>query len=173
MNIITSLTFFFVIKWNHFPCYWSFVRGIHRSTVNSPHNGQWRGAYMFSLICASINGWVNNREAVKRHRAHYDVIVMCVSRMHGHFPPSCMISSDQPFRLVEWFLTSRNTIFVPYNADHWMERLPTLELSFPFGQKCLEHNCALENGAIAYSTTNHYLNQCWLIIYKTPSNGMQ
>ena len=37
--------------------------------------GQWRGALMFSLICAWINGWVNNREAgdLIRHRAHYDV----------------------------------------------------------------------------------------------------
>ena len=24
-----------VIKWKHFPCYWPFVRGIHRSPVNS------------------------------------------------------------------------------------------------------------------------------------------
>ena len=39
------------------------VRGNHRSPVNSPHKGQWRGALMFSLICAWINGWVNNREA--------------------------------------------------------------------------------------------------------------
>ena len=40
--------------------------------------GQWRGALMFSLICARINGWVNNDEAgdLRRHRAHYDVIVM-------------------------------------------------------------------------------------------------
>ena len=32
---------------------------------------------MFSLICALINGLVNNREAVdlRRHRAHYDVTV--------------------------------------------------------------------------------------------------
>ena len=49
-----------VIKWRHFPCYWSFVRGIHRSPVNCPHKGQWGGALMFSLICAWINGWVNN-----------------------------------------------------------------------------------------------------------------
>ena len=42
-----------VIKWKHFPRYWPFVRGIHRSPVNSPHKGQWRGALMFSLICAS------------------------------------------------------------------------------------------------------------------------
>ena len=45
-----------VIKWKHFPRYWPFVRGIHRSPVNSPHKGQWRGALMFSLICARING---------------------------------------------------------------------------------------------------------------------
>ena len=37
-----------VIKWKHFPRYWPFVRGIRRSSVNSPHKGQWRGALMFS-----------------------------------------------------------------------------------------------------------------------------
>ena len=67
-----------VIKWKHFPRYWQFVRGIHRSTVNSPHKGQWRGALMFPLICAWINGSVNNSEAgdLRRHRTQYDVIVM-------------------------------------------------------------------------------------------------
>ena len=52
--------------------------GIYRSPVNSPHKGQWRGALMFSLICAWINTWVNNCEAgdLRRYRAHYDVIVM-------------------------------------------------------------------------------------------------
>ena len=47
-----------VIKWKHFPRYWPFVLGIHRSPVNSPHKGQWRGALMFSLISAWINGWL-------------------------------------------------------------------------------------------------------------------
>ena len=67
-----------VIKWKHFPRYWPFVWGIYRSPVNSPHKGQWRGALMFSLICAWINGWVNNGEAsdLRRHHAHYDVNVM-------------------------------------------------------------------------------------------------
>ena len=34
--------------------------------------------FMFSLICAWINCWVNKRKAgdLRRHRAHYDVIVM-------------------------------------------------------------------------------------------------
>ena len=29
-----------VIKWKHFPRYWPFGRGIHRSPVNSHHKGQ-------------------------------------------------------------------------------------------------------------------------------------
>ena len=70
-----------VIKWKHFPRYWPFVRGIHRSSMNSPHKGQWRGALVFSLICIWINGWVNNREAgdLRRYRAHYDVTLMIAS----------------------------------------------------------------------------------------------
>ena len=67
-----------VIKWKHFPRYWPFVRGIHRSPVNSSHKGQWRGALMFCLIRAWINSWVNNCEAgdLKRYLAHCDVIVI-------------------------------------------------------------------------------------------------
>ena len=67
-----------VIKWKSFPRYWPFVRGIHGQPVNSPHKGQWHGALMFSLICAWINGCANNCEAgdLRRHRPHYDVIVM-------------------------------------------------------------------------------------------------
>ena len=49
-----------------------------RSPVNSPHKSQWRGALMFSLICAWTNDRVNNRDAgnLRRHRPHYDVIVI-------------------------------------------------------------------------------------------------
>ena len=50
----------------------------HWSPVNSPHNNQWHGALMFSLICAWTNGWVNNCDAgdLRRLRSHYDVTVM-------------------------------------------------------------------------------------------------
>ena len=69
-----------VLKWKHFPRYWPFARGIHRLPVNSLHKDQWRGALMFSFICAWIIGWVNNREAgdLKHQRAHYDVIAMLI-----------------------------------------------------------------------------------------------
>ena len=38
-----------VVKWKQFPRYWPFVRGIHRSPVNSPHKGQWRFDVFFDL----------------------------------------------------------------------------------------------------------------------------
>ena len=66
-----------VIKWKNFPRYWPFVRGIHRSPLNSSYKGQWRGTLMFSFICTWINSWVNNREAadLRRLRALFYVIV--------------------------------------------------------------------------------------------------
>ena len=66
------------IKWTYFPRYWPFVWGIHQSPVNSPHEGQRRGALMFSLIHAWTNGWVNNRDAGdwRRHSTHDDITVM-------------------------------------------------------------------------------------------------
>ena len=53
----------------------AFVNGILGSPMDSHHKGQWRGALIFSLICAWINGWVSNRDDgdLKRHRARYGV----------------------------------------------------------------------------------------------------
>ena len=31
-----------VIKWEHLPHHWPFVKGTHRLPVDSPHKGQWR-----------------------------------------------------------------------------------------------------------------------------------
>ena len=36
-----------VIKWKYFPRYPPFVRGIHRSPVDSPYKGHWREAWCF------------------------------------------------------------------------------------------------------------------------------
>ena len=89
------------ISW-YFPRYWPFVWGIHRSPMNSPHRVQWRGALIFSLVCARINGWVNNREAcdLGRHCAHYDVIVMiCHENPRQSFEYRCVI-----FRLFRYYM---------------------------------------------------------------------
>ena len=61
---------------SNFPCYWPFMRGIHRSPVNFPQNGR-----CIFFICAWMYGRVNNREAgdTRRHGAHYDAIVLWAS----------------------------------------------------------------------------------------------
>ena len=71
------------MKWKYFPCYWPFVRGIHRTPVDSPHKDQWRGALVFSLICAWTNGSANNRDAgdLSHPHVHYNVTVIHFVKM--------------------------------------------------------------------------------------------
>ena len=98
-----------VIKWKQFPRHWPFVRGIHRSPVNSPHKGQWRGALMFSLIWAWTNSWANNGDAgdLRRHRAHYDVIVMGVSSLCNRLVQTQIVwSSCNTLRYCLWRFTN-------------------------------------------------------------------
>ena len=54
------------------------LEGIHRWPVDSPHQGQWRWALMFSLICVRTKGWANNRATgdLRRHRAHYGATII-------------------------------------------------------------------------------------------------
>ena len=113
-----------VIKWKHFPRYWPFVRGIHRSPVNSPHKGQWRGALMFSLICARINGWVKKREAgdLRRYHAHYDVIVMhimvgrlCQNSTHRLLCDWNMSRCDWNMSRCNWNMSRSNWNISPCN----------------------------------------------------------
>ena len=91
-----------IIKWKHYPRYWPFARGIHRSPLKSLHKGQWRGALVFPSICAWINGWANNRETgdLKRHRAHNEVTVM---QHNGHNPLIFLATTKQ---LYEWSSSS-------------------------------------------------------------------
>ena len=107
-----------VIKWKHFPRYWPFVRGIHRSTVNSPHKGQWRGALKFSLICVWIHSRINNREAgdLRRYRAHYDVNVML-------FLCGCYIRLELPQKPSLVLYDRRRTDVM---TSHWYQTLEPL-----------------------------------------------
>ena len=123
-----------VIKWKHFPRYWPFVRGFHRSPVISPQKGQWRGALVFSSICVWIKGSENNREAgdLRRHRDHYDVTVMGFGRSSCHNSTEAAACTTNTFGCTvnetEGELThSRNRkreIYTPQN---------------PFGKQALSH----------------------------------
>ena len=116
-----------VIKWKLFPRNRPLVRGIHRSPVNSPHKGQWRGALMYSLICEWTNGWANNREAgdLGRHRAHYDVIVMLLAQ--------CVVfPDDPPHKAKLWcILSCLSTRAVEQTVDmHVSRKLMKLRLCY-------------------------------------------
>ena len=71
-----------VIKWKHFRVTGHFVREIHRSLANTLTKASDAELWCFLRSVPWINGWVNNREAadLRRHRAHYDVIVMFIYR---------------------------------------------------------------------------------------------
>ena len=110
MNTNSVITHYDVIKWKHLPRYWPFVRRIHRSPVNYPYKGQWRGALVFSLICSWIHGWVNNREAgdLRRHRAQYNVIVMYTIRV-----------LDSRHSILIMSLRSRRYFYGKYSLKWW------------------------------------------------------
>ena len=60
-DVTLMLAFFHddVMKWKHFPRYWSFVRGIHQSPVNSPHTKASNAELWCFLGCNWMKGWVN------------------------------------------------------------------------------------------------------------------
>ena len=122
-----------VIKWKHFPRYWPFVRGIHRSLVNSPYKDQWRRAVMFSLICGWMNGWVNNREAgdSRPHRAHYNATVMQRFPEDHHkyhvqlTPLICLTHFDKLVEMIKYYVTS-NVLNMCSKVSTRSKMLPTM-----------------------------------------------
>ena len=91
-------------SWRHqmetFSRYWPFVRGIHRSPVNSPNKGRWRGTLMFSLIWAWMNGWVNNREAGDYY------LNQCWNIQWNFNRNSYIFIQEYPFENVGWKMAS-------------------------------------------------------------------
>ena len=77
-NVFSWYTIFHddVIKWKHFPRYWPWDFTGHWLISRTKASDAELWCFLWSAPW--INGWVNNREAgdLRRHRAHYDVIVM-------------------------------------------------------------------------------------------------
>ena len=139
-----------VVKWKHFPRYWPFVRGIHRSPVNAPHKGQWRGALMRSLICVWVNAWVNNRDAgeLRRYRAHYDVTVM-------------MMALNDPVNLQQWpphLFIKYPYVSLGFACCVFCVSAKSEETMFGFGSLQWRHN---ESDGVSYRRHTHCLLNCW------------
>ena len=108
-----------------FQRYLPFVRGIHRSPVNSPHKGQWGRALMFSLICAWINDWVNNGEAgdLRCYRAHYVVTVIddtCFGHsFEGQVECHCITWWSAIQHMTRFCVSCLNTLRPTQNGRHF------------------------------------------------------
>ena len=90
-------------------------------TVEFPDKGQWRGALMFPLTRAWINGWVNNPKTgdLRRHRTHYYVTIM------AHVDQIC---PDDTELLPEQMLTSNQRDFVAVTRWHFPSKCSRNEL---------------------------------------------
>ena len=83
-----------------------------------PRKGQWRGALIFSLICAWTNGWANHWDAsdLRRHRAHYSITVMKVAKITKvtrYIISICSWSKWSHLRRVQ-----QGTYFM-WSVEHW------------------------------------------------------
>ena len=182
-----------VIKWKHFLRYWPFLRGIRRSQVNSLHKGQWRGASMFSLICAWTNSWANNGDAgdLRRHHAHYDVIVMRYPLWH-----QASISSPSAKLVLLWMsLFNAHTLkrkcchfdeilitdcteschFDNFRCSQWWKFRQNDDISVSVYDTYASINNAIigSDNDSACSASSYYRIQCRLIVNCTPAKKFQ
>ena len=113
-----------VTKWKHFPRYWPFVRGIHRSPVDSLHKGQRHRVVIFSLLCT--NYWANNRDAgdLRRPHTHHDVTVMCHTfSIFRSIPTQRVYASNSAFCWVatkpktSWRLVRKTVVASLFSSD--------------------------------------------------------
>ena len=120
-----------VIKWKHFPRYWPFVRGIHRSPVNSTHKGQWHGALMLPLIAVWTNAWVNNRDAgdLRRYRVHYDVTIMIISLWNLTGISTALQRCRDACQISEWLGKSKPESHGVETSRDLAERRPSASIS--------------------------------------------
>ena len=117
------------------------LRGIRWSPVDSPHNGQWHGALMLSLLCAWINYWINSGNT-------------CHLRCHNVHVTSLLwqkFFSDQTYNKnsygAEWY----------DNIDSWFVQVP---MKFMYRQKRTFFQ------TIKHSSFIHYYGNGGTFIYK-------
>ena len=123
-----------VIKWEDFPHYWPFVRGIHRSPVNSLQKGQWRWALVviFYLRKNTRLCKQSRHGDLRRHPAHYDVGVMGVWWNGWH----CALCRQEHLKCI--FLNGHLNILIQIS---WM-LVPGVLIDNYKAHLIIYHNCA-------------------------------
>ena len=138
----TSSSYDDVIRWKHLPRFRPFVRVIHRSHVNSP---QMMRNFDIFLICAWINGWVNNREDGELRR-HHNVTVM--KNLHELFFEFCSFDDllidgcHITFKNVKFITCSYIQLFLSNRSrvQDLTYDLPTLVRVMAWCRQAISHN---------------------------------
>ena len=104
------------MKWKPFPCYWAFVRGIHRSLVNYPHKGQWCWALMFSfdlglhkrLSKQWRRRWFETPWLSLWHNCNAECCLLPKLFGRHRMPIACMVFVDKcsGYEIFFWFVSS-------------------------------------------------------------------
>ena len=127
-----------VIKWKHFPRYWPFVRGIHRSPVAS---GAELWCFLGSAPEQTVEQTIDTPAGdLRRRRAHYDITVMTITpKVYG----GRHIAND---KLDIWDhsgygLSQLETTLYCNVVTHWLSLYPEWSLSILLNGNIWVLNC--------------------------------
>ena len=152
----------------HFPLYSPFVRGL----VDSPHEGQCRGASMFSLICTWTTGWANIRGAgdLRRLIGHYNVTVMYIHWfLAPRYPSISWRHHELQYTKTKMLSFSRNismcwrrikkappawpATYPPYRLDCWFQLVDIIQKLFRLISTCRKGQCISEKMSLKGRTS--------------------
>ena len=125
-------------------------------TGEFPYKGQWRGALIFSLICAWTNDWANNRNGgdLRRYRARYDVTVMqaywCMWCVHNK---AMYVQANRP---LHWF-------WIHYFDWLVQERRNSSALAMDLRLSCTNPSIYGRQGDMPY----WYVETCACVVWNT------
>ena len=110
------------IKWKHFPRYWPFIWRIHRSPVNSPHKGQWRGALIFFFdlrlnkrLSKQSSGWWFETPS-RSLRRHCNGLCQLKKMLHIYWYTISIISRYLANTLIKWPFWYKDTSYQCMNS---------------------------------------------------------
>ena len=108
-----------VIKWKHFPRYCAFVRGFHRSLVDSPHKGRVTRTFYVPLLSVGTNCWTNTRPVTRdammviwRHRNVCGGLTVTIMRKEPIWSGNCLFLCKRRVRIIRAIM--RNGLYAVY-----------------------------------------------------------
>ena len=106
-------------------CQWPFVKGIHWSPVDPPHNGPVTQSSMFSLMLPQTNCWTNSQVAsdLRCHDTHV-TSMWCLMIKHAIMGLNCTKKGEIPLISISFPFNPRFYISKLISVDWFHLHLP-------------------------------------------------